>query len=197
MKSLRNRTRKDLIGFALFLLFFASTLVGYAGRANERRNIYEEDACRGASSVEASAKYNDYEITISRTDDGLCALLDIERGGEPLFHAEEIGTHFDFGSEWQASVPAFDKITGKGIPTLLISEWTGGAHCCFLLHVFEVGDDFQKVATIDGGNYYPLLHDRSRLFRSKGTGTQCNQKSLAEPASWQRWLHRQLSEGSA
>lgn len=40
-------------------------------------------------------------------------------------------------------------ITGDGLPNLLVSEWTGGAHCCFLFHIFEIGNQFRHIQTIN------------------------------------------------
>jgi hypothetical protein len=43
-------------------------------------------------------------------------------------------------------------ITGRGIPNLVVSEWTGGAHCCFHFYVFEIGSRFRKIAMLDAGH---------------------------------------------
>ena len=43
-------------------------------------------------------------------------------------------------------------LTGKGIPNLLISEWSGGVHCCFSFHLFEIGKKFRKIAEIKAGD---------------------------------------------
>jgi hypothetical protein len=40
-------------------------------------------------------------------------------------------------------------ITGDGQPDLVISEWKGGANCCLVLHPFEIGKGFRKIATVD------------------------------------------------
>ena len=40
-------------------------------------------------------------------------------------------------------------ITGDGQPDLVISEWLGGANCCLLFHIFEIGPTFKKIGTID------------------------------------------------
>jgi hypothetical protein len=40
-------------------------------------------------------------------------------------------------------------ITGDGQPDVLISEWTGGANCCLIFHLFEIGPRFRKIADID------------------------------------------------
>jgi len=40
-------------------------------------------------------------------------------------------------------------IRGDGTPGLVVGEWTGGAHCCTLFHVFDLGKKLRKVATVD------------------------------------------------
>ncbi len=50
-------------------------------------------------------------------------------------------------------------ITGRGVPNLVISEWSGGAHCCYYYHVFEIGKRFRKIATIDAA------HGENSVFR--------------------------------
>jgi len=39
-------------------------------------------------------------------------------------------------------------MTGEGIPDLLVTEWSGGAHCCYSFHVFRLGGEFKKIQTI-------------------------------------------------
>jgi len=41
-------------------------------------------------------------------------------------------------------------ITGNGTPNLVVSEWTLGASCCSVSHIFEIGRKFRKIARIDG-----------------------------------------------
>jgi hypothetical protein len=43
-------------------------------------------------------------------------------------------------------------ITGNARPDLVISEWSLGAHCCYTFHVFEIGDTFRHVQSIDAGS---------------------------------------------
>ena len=40
-------------------------------------------------------------------------------------------------------------ITGNGLPDLVVSEWTGGANCCLVFHIFEIGTHFRRIAQID------------------------------------------------
>jgi hypothetical protein len=45
-------------------------------------------------------------------------------------------------------------INGNRIPDLIVTEWTGGAHCCYTAHMFELGAAFTKIGEIperDGG----------------------------------------------
>lgn len=38
--------------------------------------------------------------------------------------------------------------TGEGRPDLLVSEWSGGAHCCYTFHLFQLGEAFKKIQSI-------------------------------------------------
>jgi hypothetical protein len=40
-------------------------------------------------------------------------------------------------------------ITGEGVPNLVVSEYSGGAHCCLTVHVFELGETFREVAKLE------------------------------------------------
>ena len=65
------------------------------------------------------------------------------------------------------SVAMGNDITGDGEPDLIVSEYTGGAHCCFIVHIFEIGDEFRKIATIDGKHGVPSFE-----HLDKGPGLQ-------------------------
>ncbi|HON38720.1 conserved hypothetical protein [anaerobic digester metagenome] len=43
-------------------------------------------------------------------------------------------------------------VTGNGQPELVISEWSLGAHCCYTFHLFEIGDRFRHIQSIDAGS---------------------------------------------
>lgn len=43
-------------------------------------------------------------------------------------------------------------ITGCGQPNLVVSEFTGGGHCCFRINIFEIGSRFQLIQTIDAAH---------------------------------------------
>jgi hypothetical protein len=61
-------------------------------------------------------------------------------------------------------------ITGRGHPDMIVSFYTGGAHCCSLYYIFELEPRFKLLATLDGedgggyfksmgGSYYFLTND--------------------------------------
>jgi hypothetical protein len=55
-------------------------------------------------------------------------------------------------------------ITGAGKPNAIVSDWSGGAHCCFTLRIFELGKQFKEIAKIeaghsDGAKFVDLDHD--------------------------------------
>ena len=69
-------------------------------------------------------------------------------------HATENGEKIVIGTLYKddpdASLVTMGKdITGDGQPDLVISEWTGGANCCLIFHIFEIGSKFRKIADID------------------------------------------------
>ena len=41
-----------------------------------------------------------------------------------------------------------DDLTGEGEPELLVSEWSGNAHCCYTFHIFRLGKDFKQIQSI-------------------------------------------------
>jgi hypothetical protein len=69
-----------------------------------------------------------------------------KRKGEKFF----IGTMYKDDPD-AALVKMGMDITGGGQPDLVISEWLGGANCCLLFHIFEIGPTFRKLGTIDAG----------------------------------------------
>ena len=60
-----------------------------------------------------------------------------------------IGMRYNAGAKKNNLVSMGTDITGDGKPNLVISEWTGGAHCCFLFYVFEIGHKFRHIQTIN------------------------------------------------
>ena len=46
-------------------------------------------------------------------------------------------------------------INGDGLPDLVVSAWSGGAHCCYSSGVYSVGEDIRPVLALATGNCGP------------------------------------------
>jgi hypothetical protein len=103
--------------------------------------------------------FGDYRVRIAHIldDDGSHGSFEVFKNGEKVYTLS--GNRFFFGhvysdeSTLDNDLVAIGKdITGNGVPNLVVSEWSGGAHCCFVFHVYELGESFREVASIDAGH---------------------------------------------
>jgi hypothetical protein len=49
-------------------------------------------------------------------------------------------------------VPNGADLTGEGRPDMIVTSWSGGAHCCYTHYVFELEPKFRLLAKIDDGD---------------------------------------------
>ncbi len=147
----------------ILFLVMAPFLFSSASTANSASEVHENDAtseiCRMTPVVEEQENHENYKVTIFSAGDGDCHFIEIEKDGVLLYHDEGIGAHFYFGSDLEKEANPFLRITGKYSLNLVFSKWTGGMHCCYSLHIFDLTDGFQKIADLDGGNFSPELRD--------------------------------------
>lgn len=115
----------------------------------------------------AERHFRNYTVRVyEREEDGFFEIL---RDGRRVHSA----TGFRFGidgtpfvTRTNLPVPMGRSINGDHRPNLVVEEWTGGAHCCSVFHVFEIGSRFRRVATIDA------LDTEDAAFRDlRGDGT--------------------------
>ncbi len=85
-------------------------------------------------------------------------LVDILKSGSLVgggFNFSENPADYDFaGGKKSANLmkTTIDK-TGDGTPDIAVGYYTGGAHCCFNMHFFELGkDEVRKLPTIEGND---------------------------------------------
>ncbi len=113
---------------------------------------------------------NNYQISILKDRERDLEKVLIKKGETILFHEEGVGEHFYFGNNFDDDlnskhIYSGHSLTNKGIPNLLISQWTGGAHCCHFLYIFELGQNFKLIGKIDAGSsnikITDLDHDNS------------------------------------
>jgi hypothetical protein len=92
----------------------------------------------------------------AKAKDGSDSYFEILKDGKPVYvqKARRKGEKFFIGTMYKddpdaAMIKMGMDITGAGQPNLVISEWLGGANCCLLFHIFEIGPTFKKIGTID------------------------------------------------
>ncbi|MFA6174196.1 MAG: hypothetical protein WC701_11015 [Kiritimatiellales bacterium] len=109
------------------------------------------------ASRKTEARFRDYKVIISESDEnelrgGYLSRVEIFKG-KALVYAMD-SHRFDFGNRFndekkENATPIGMDITGDGQPNLVIAEYTGGAHCCLLFHIFEIGNTFRHIQTLD------------------------------------------------
>lgn len=106
--------------------------------------------------VEEEKTFGDYKVLIEWDKDEAEQRLKISKKGLLLFikegHRFEIGPSLEVDEKVRKEFPIGKDITGDGQPELLVSEWSGGAHCCFSTDIFTIGDNFKSLASIDEGH---------------------------------------------
>jgi hypothetical protein len=92
----------------------------------------------------------------AKANDGSDSYFEILKNDKPVYvqKAKQKGEKFFIGTMYKDDpdaplVKMGMDITGDGQPDLVISEWTGGANCCLIFHIFEIGPTFKKLGTID------------------------------------------------
>jgi hypothetical protein len=102
--------------------------------------------------LQSETSFNDYTLRIYRDDDSFEGSFEILRRGKRV-HVQQ-GYKFQLSSfdDFDEKQPLFQigrDIAGNGIPNLVVLEWTGGAHCCYNFNVFEIGEEFRKITTLE------------------------------------------------
>jgi hypothetical protein len=89
------------------------------------------------------------------TDDTTC--LVVTRAGKVVFRKVEEGGEFSLGQAAQPDygvpeiAPGTD-VTGRGHPEMIASYYSGGAHCCTSILLFELEPKFQLLTTLEAGD---------------------------------------------
>lgn len=116
-----------------------------------------------ASFYEQRKKFGAYSVSMWMDEDDGESHLVITKNGKKIFEEIEIGSHYYFGNNFDPNlkkdVYSGKNVTGNGIVNLLVSKWTGGAHCCNFLYIFELGDTFRHVETVAANSNIILLRN--------------------------------------
>ena len=110
---------------------------------------------RPTGTLEREFAFRDYVVKIYRDEETGFGAFEILKIDKRVY--AKVGFKFQLGSiyEHEKRTSLIDigrDITGDRSPNLVISEWTGGAHCFFFFYVFDIGGNFRPVGQITAGH---------------------------------------------
>ena len=94
---------------------------------------------------------DNYRIGITRIPDVGQSVVFVAVYDEVLFSGTD--NQWSIYTEFNSHIALGDDITGDGIPNLVLQSYSGGAHCCLTLWLFEAGERFRLVGAYGGGDY--------------------------------------------
>jgi len=115
-------------------------------------------ACEGEKIVDRSISFGDYLILTGSSDEQMCHFIEIQQNKKTVYFEEDYGTHYTLGKDTIEETNPFLNLESN-TTQLIFSKWTGGAHCCFSLYIFDLSESFKEIANIEGGNFHPELKD--------------------------------------
>jgi len=99
--------------------------------------------------LQDEVKIGDYAISVYRDlEIGTQGVLQILKKNEVVFEEQN---HSYYIGLIEVSLPENkylregNDITGDGNPEIVVSHWSGGAHCCFDYYVFSLGEEFNLI----------------------------------------------------
>lgn len=135
-----------------------------------------------------SHRIGEFTVSVRRTDeDG--QRLTVTRGTrELLSRSVEAGGRLTIGSGAPDSAQtAFGRgqdMTGDGTPDLIVTEWTGGAHCCTNYYIYRVGSAgpelVDEIRAEHGGGFADLDRDGRPEFEGRDWSFAYWRASFAE-----------------
>ena len=84
------------------------------------------------------------------------------RNNTRLFEVTEDYFSLSSFEKFPANISPGSDITGDGSPNLIISSFSGGAHCCIKYFIFDVGEDPRHIGTL------ATLHSEARFEKIDG-----------------------------
>lgn len=95
--------------------------------------------------------YGSYTFRFTPAGEEREGVLVILKEGKKVYEAES--HRFMLGGvDDESALPLGTSVTGRKVPEAVVVEWTGGAHCCFIFHLFEIGNSFREIAGLYAGN---------------------------------------------
>ncbi len=119
------------------------------------------------STLAEERTFGEYQIRFYQKVDEFGSVfnqLQILQHGTIVYGGEDTYRYY-FGhvgaKEYDNLIKIGNDVTGNGVPNLVVSSYSGGAHCCVSFEIFELGVEFRKVATLDvTDSYYSHFEKR-------------------------------------
>jgi hypothetical protein len=136
-------------------------VVGFMWNIHTNKEIIKEGTHIAKISSNDTLKYTyeDYSVllfnTYSKTekvDEPIGKYLKLLKRGKVVFSLE------NFTNLYPVILYFGKDITGDGYKNAVISNYTMGAHCCFELYIFELGNNFRKIYYYNG-DAEPVMQD--------------------------------------
>ena len=120
------------------------------------------EAFKPVGDLQQAATFSNYTVRIYRENDSGLGCFEVLCDQKRIYAQSgvkfQVGGTFD-GNNQERPLPMGADITGAGQPNLVVLEWTGGAHCCYKYHVFEIGKAFRPVASISAADGIAKFED--------------------------------------
>ena len=141
-------------------------------RIKERLKGEEKISIVSPDNLQEEQTYGDYTVRIYRNMKSGDGALQILKGGKKVYYEDRWVFYFGhlYKTEDNELVKIGSDITGDGQPNLVISHWSGGAHCCYNYYIFSLGDEFKLMQKIEtdhsDGSFEDVDGDGSLEFLS-------------------------------
>jgi hypothetical protein len=125
--------------------------------AETRDSTSSENVCE----VYEQDSYGDYTLRIFECLTSLGSFgsefFEIWKSNERVYESPHVGMRYSAKNMPNKRQDELDRIamgqdiTGDGVPDLVVYGSTGGNHCCTAFYIFELGDEFKHLATLEQG----------------------------------------------
>jgi len=165
------------ISFLLLLLVLLGPLSSALAAQGSAEKLAATGRCSQSSKLKDQQKFGDFVIRIYEREEFEDCVEVLRKNRLAFARRAEgrlvIGNDVNRGSDTDVYhppvIPVGTDITGLGKPDLILNEWSGGAHCCFTLHVLELSDHPREIAIVhaqdsDYAHFEDLDHNGTYEF---------------------------------
>lgn len=116
-----------------------------------------------AKDLQQTATVDGYKFESYRNSTTGLACLQVVNGGRVIFRDTNnnagtymLGQHPDRKQYWNVpNIPDGADITRLGYPDMIVPAYSGGAHCCLSIYLFQLKPEFHLLATLDAEDSWP------------------------------------------